>query len=163
MPDEKVLYLVRHAEAAWPESGQRDFDRTLTSGGGKEAQKMGRLLKTRAVVPQLLLSSPAIRAVQTAERIAGELTFPKERIVFDPRIYEASVSDLFQILLGIEDQYASVLMVAHNPALTELIHKISSGLIGNAPPGAVATIRISSLHWMDLRARTGTLSNYDVP
>ena len=163
MPDEKMLYLVRHAEAAWPESGQHDFERTLTSGGEKEALEMGRRLKMRAVVPDLLISSPAVRAVQTAECLAEKLAYPKERIMYDPRIYEASVSDLFQILLGIEDQKVSVLLVGHNPALSELIHKISTGSVGNAPPGAVATIGISALHWKDSGLRAGVLRNYDYP
>lgn len=163
MLDGKTLYLMRHAEASWMESGQRDFERRLNARGKRDALKMGKRLKARNILPDLILSSPAQRASQTTGLIATGLGIPVDAIVFHKTIYEAAVSDLLDIIHSLEDRYASAMLVGHNPAMTWLISQLADEHIANAPTGSVATIRISSDRWKDVATGTSRLLDFDYP
>jgi phosphohistidine phosphatase len=163
MPDGKKLYLMRHADAAWPKSGQHDFDRPLTDIGKMAAQEMGRRLKERTILPDLIFSSPARRATQTAELIACELGIPTTTIIFDEQIYEATVSDLLDIIHGIDDRIGSAMLIGHNPSLTWAINKITQKHITNAPTGAVATIGTLSNNWKGLISTQAELVDFAYP
>ena len=163
MPDGKTLYLVRHAEAAWMGSGQRDFDRPLNDRGKRDAVEMGRRLKTNGILPGVVLSSPALRAIQTAETIAVELGFPVELITFAENIYEAATTDLVGIIQSLEDYHIHVMLVGHNPAMTWLINHFAGGHIANAPTCSIATLRTFSTRWEDAGPATADLLDFDYP
>jgi len=163
MPDGKTLYLMRHAEAAWLDSGQHDFDRPLDPRGERDASVMGKRIKALGVLPDVILSSPARRAVQTTELIATEIGFPVEAIIFRETIYEAGVSDLLNIIQSIDDHYESAMLVGHNPALSWLISQLSGEHIANAPTGSFATLRTFSNRWEDSNSGTADLLDFDDP
>jgi len=154
MPDGKTLYLVRHAEAAWMGSGQRDFDRPLNARGEGDAMEMGQRLKECDVFPHTIISSPALRAAQTSEVIATEIGFPVEAIVFRKSIYEAAVSDLLEIIQSVDDDLNSAMIIGHNPSIGWLISQLSDKHIANAPTSTIATFFIPSEHWK----ATGTVA-----
>jgi len=163
MPDGKTLYLVRHAEAAWMNSGQRDFDRPLNDCGKRDAAEMGRRLKASSTLPSVILSSPALRATQTAEIIATELGFPADSISFAGNIYEAATAHLIETIQSLEAHHASAMLVGHNPAMTWLINHLSGGHIANAPTCAIATLRTFSTQRKDADPATANLLNFDSP
>ena len=163
MPEGKTLYLVRHAESNGPSSSQRDFDRQLNTRGEHDAQEMGRQLKIRGIQPDIIVSSPARRAAQTSEFIATELGIPADSIVFEEKIYDASVSNLVGIIQTLKDSYTSVMRIGHNPAISWLVHQLTGEHIANAPPCAMATVRISSTHWNDVRTCPAELLDFDYP
>jgi phosphohistidine phosphatase len=78
----KTLILVRHAKSSWKNISLDDFDRPLNKRGKKDAQLMGKKLKERQVVPDLILSSPAKRARKTAKAFAKAIAFPKKKNCF---------------------------------------------------------------------------------
>ena len=163
MPDGKTLYLMRHADAVWPKSGQRDFDRSLSLLGQRDAREMGRRLGARSIQPDVIFSSPARRAAQTLELIKKDLGIPDTEVVFEDMIYEADVSDLLKIIHALTDDYTSMMIIGHNPALTWLINKTTGAHIANAPTGSLATIHTLSLHWQDFGTLKATLKDLDYP
>jgi len=75
----KTLYLIRHAKSSWDDMNLKDFDRPLNDRGKNDAQEMGKRLKERGIFPDVILSSPDIRALETSKMIARALNFPLEK------------------------------------------------------------------------------------
>ncbi len=159
----KRLVLIRHAKSSWNNPGLRDFDRPLNKRGKVDAPEMGRRLAQRSLMPDRLLSSPAKRAIRTAEIIAGAIGFPAGRISRMDRLYGAGVTDLLDILRELNDGDDIVYLVGHNPGLTELINSISSDFLDNLPTCGVfcADFEISS--WQETGRHRGTRVFVDVP
>jgi len=83
----KTLYIVRHAKSSWDDANQPDIDRPLNKRGLKAAPEMGKLLKKKNIMPQLWISSPALRARTTAELFAAEMDKRGKDIIIDDVLY----------------------------------------------------------------------------
>ncbi|NOY12914.1 MAG: hypothetical protein GXP51_04295, partial [Deltaproteobacteria bacterium] len=90
----KKLILIRHAKSDWHTAAATDFDRPLNTRGKKAAPLMGERLAAHSGTPDLLLSSPAKRARQTAKKIARQIAYPETAIRYDEAIYEANLASL---------------------------------------------------------------------
>src|SRR5436190_1452722 len=121
----KRLTLVRHAQAESAVSEQSDFERTLTRRGQRDATEMARRLKQHKQQIDLILSSPALRALATAEIFLQVLKVPVNRLTADERLYTAGSQELLQTLRESDDRAKHVLIVAHNPGITEFADKLS--------------------------------------
>lgn len=133
--------LLRHAKAVDKPSGMRDFDRLLTGKGEDQADRIGRLLAHRNLHPDIIVSSPAARALQTAQRAAVGLGIPKKEIQTDPRIYEAGPMVLAEILATLETHMRPML-VGHNPGFEQLAIHVGSLPSGwEFPKGAAALLQ----------------------
>jgi phosphohistidine phosphatase len=133
----KTLFLVRHAKSSWDDPALADKDRPLGARGKRDATKMGKRLAKREVKPDLILSSPAKRALSTAEIIADKLEYQLENIVVDSRLYSGAADDLFSVIRTLDDKLHGVMLFGHNPELTELAHRLSRQ-ITRLPTCAVA-------------------------
>lgn len=153
----KTLYLVRHAKSDW-NTGNTDFDRPLNKRGRRDAPEMGRRLKDKDPLPEIIVCSPAKRATETHERLGLEI-----KTAFDERIYEATTGDLLDIVQSLDDKYASAMLVGHNPAMTWLASQLSGVRIDNMPTCAVAAIEIDSEHWKKAGSRPARLLDLDYP
>ena len=114
---------------------------------------MGKQLAKRDVRADLILSSPANRALTTAEIIAKELDYKLKDIVVDDRLYPGAVDDLLNIIHKLSDKLDRVMLVGHNPALTELAHRLSSE-ITHLPTCAVAEFTFNAKSWPDVGKAT---------
>jgi phosphohistidine phosphatase len=94
----KTLFLIRHAKSSWDDTALPDKDRPLANRGRRDAPKMGRRLAKREVKPDLILSSPARRALTTAEIIAKKLDYKLKNIVVDDRLYAGAVHGLLDVI-----------------------------------------------------------------
>ena len=99
----KKLYIIRHAKSDWSDDTLKDFDRPLNKRGLKNAPFMGSLLKNKNINPDLILSSPALRAITTAEIIANRVEY-KNNIETNKSIYETPYSTLEKIIYEIDDK-----------------------------------------------------------
>src|ERR1700752_5046969 len=90
----KTLFLVRHAKSSRDDPSLPDRERPLDDRGLQDAPKMGKRLRKRAVEPDLLVSSPALRALTTAQLMADEIGYQRKAIVVDERLYASSPDDL---------------------------------------------------------------------
>jgi phosphohistidine phosphatase len=145
----KTLFLVRHAKSSWDDNTLPDKDRPLNDRGKRNAPRMGKRLAKRDVKADLILSSPASRALKTAEIIAKKLDYRRKDIVVDDRLYPGAADDLLHIIHELGDKLNRVMLVGHNPALAELAHHLSSD-ITDMPTCAVAELTFNAKSWRDV-------------
>jgi phosphohistidine phosphatase len=116
----KSLILVRHAESSTANSGQKDFERALTNTGIQDASRLGIYLANRKFIPDVILSSNARRAEQTAQLIAEQMGIGEMKLKYMEELYEASVRILMNVLEAIDPKIENVMIIGHNPSLTYL-------------------------------------------
>ncbi len=116
-----TLYLMRHAKSDWHSGTSSDFDRPLNQRGAKDAVRMGQYLHKLNIAPNLILSSPAKRAKQTALAVVDTLQMNAEQIQFNKDLYHADRATLLHLLRSVAEQTESVLLIAHNPGLDDLV------------------------------------------
>src|SRR5438045_5342969 len=145
----KALFLIRHAKSSWDDPALPDRDRPLADRGRRDAPKMGKRLAKRDMKPDLILSSPARRALKTAEIIAKKLDYKLKDIVVDDRLYAGAVHDLLNVIHKLGDKLERVMLFGHNPELTEFAHRLSSE-ITHMPTCAVAEFMFSAKSWSNI-------------
>ena len=148
----KRLLLCRHAKSSWANPGQEDFDRPLNERGERNAPDMGRRLRERGEVPSRVVSSPARRALTTASLMAAELGIPRADIVIEDGLYEASVATWLRVIAALPASAESVLMVGHNPTLTELGNLLCPQIrIDNIPTCGLLRLDFDVRQWSAVR------------
>ena len=145
----KTLFLIRHAKSSWDNTALPDKDRPLDDRGKRDAPKMGKRLQERDVKPDMILSSPAIRALTTAEIIAKKLDYKLKDIVVDDRLYAGQADDLLDVIHELGDKLERVMLFGHNPELTEFAHRLSSE-IARMPTCAVAEFTFDAKSWSNI-------------
>ncbi len=161
--EQKVLYLVRHAKSSWSDSSLTDRDRPLNKRGRRSAPEMGRRLMVQGHRPELIVSSPANRAISTASFIAQELDYNVSHIVTDENLYFSGMVSMQSVLQRLDDRYQTVMIVGHNPAMTELMNSLGKASVANMPTCAIAVIGFDIASWAELCSVDGDLLGYDCP
>ena len=145
----KTLLLVRHAKSSRDDPALPDKERPLNERGMRDAPKVGERLSEQGVKPDLILSSPAVRALATAEIIARKLGYKVKDIVVDERLYATTPDNLLRVIRKIGDKSKRVMLFGHNPEFTELAHRLSSD-IADMPTCAIAEFRFDTKKWSDV-------------
>jgi len=159
----KTIYLIRHAKSSWDYSDLTDFERPLNHRGKRDAPFMGEILKKLGVKPDLILSSPANRAVNTARIIAEMISFPLDDILYMEVLYGANEKELNDLVVNIKDNVNSLAIVGHNPGLTDFLHYICENDIDNIPTCGVASASFNINSWADFSYKCGELQFYEYP
>lgn len=159
----KKLYLIRHAKSSWKEDGLSDFDRPLNKRGQADAPEMGRRLREAGVRPDVLISSPANRAITTAITIANAVGFPAEHVQTREAMYLAGTTSLMEILKGIENRHMLAFMFGHNPGFTDLANQLSNVRIDNIPTCGIFCVQFDVENWADIEAGAGKWLSFDYP
>jgi phosphohistidine phosphatase len=145
----KVLLILRHAKSSWTSDALGDHERPLNRRGVRNAPRMGSLLEEQNLVPDLIISSDAVRARMTAEAVVKTSGYAAE-IVFDPRLYLASPDDIIAVLRSTPSADArTVMIVGHNPGLEDLVAQLT-GEERELPTAALAVISLPLERWNDL-------------
>ena len=158
----KTLFLVRHAKSSWDDTALPDKDRPLDARGKRDAPTIGERLARRDVKPDLIVSSPARRALTTAEIIARKLDYKLKDIVVDDRLYAGEADDLLNVIHKLGDKLERVMLFGHNPELTELTHRLS-GKITHMPTCAVAEFTFIAKSWSNIGKAKPTKVALDYP
>jgi phosphohistidine phosphatase len=159
----KIVTLLRHAKSSWKDPQLSDIDRPLNKRGRRDVPLMGQRLARLDFKPELIISSPAVRAVSTAEGIAAAIAYDVAQIGIDAQIYESGSDELLTILHGQDDRCEHVMLTGHNPGLTELLELLAQPGISNIPTCGIATLAFQVDHWRDVIAGEGELLAYDFP
>jgi len=159
----KTLYIVRHAKSSWKDSGIADVDRPLNKRGNRDAPFMGNLLFQKGISPDVMFSSPANRAITTAEAFATQLNYPQESIIIDKNIYEAGIGSLLRTINNVGNENSSAMLFGHNPGLTMLSNYLSDKYIDNIPTCAVVGIYLDITKWVDAADKCGKLDIFEYP
>ena len=154
----KTLFLLRHAKSSWKEPALSDFERPLNDRGRKAAELIGKFIAKQNVTIDLVICSPAVRARQTIE-LALKAARRSPELRFDQRVYEASPTQLLEIISQIEDDRKSVLLVGHNPGMEELLG-LMVGVEQHMPTATLAQLVLSSKKWDKVVAEKGVLESF---
>ena len=158
----KQLFLIRHAKSSWKDSEVADFERKLNPRGKKNAPEMGKRLKKRNFIPDLIISSPAKRAIDTAKRIAKEIGFDIKSIKIEPKLYEASYEGFLSVIHSIDTNFNKVYIIGHNPSITEVVNELGDKSVNNVPTCGVTGISFNAAQWNEIVYRGSTFF-YDFP
>lgn len=159
----KRLIICRHAKSSWNDPDQRDFDRPLNKRGKRDAPEMGQRLGGQGFKPDLIMSSPALRARNTAEYYAQQLGYPLSRIRYNPNQYEASVSLLISLIQEADQAVQTLMVVGHNPESTMLANVLSGLMIDNIPTSGIVALEFASDNWHEIGPGSGRLLVFDYP
>jgi phosphohistidine phosphatase len=143
----KTLFLVRHAKSSRNDPSLPDRDRPLDDRGRHDAPMMGKRLAKRKV--DLLVTSPALRALTTAQLVADELGYERKDIVVDDRLYASTPEQLLAVIRTLDTKLDRVMLFGHNPEFSELAHRLSSEIV-DMPTSAVAEFRFDTKAWSDV-------------
>lgn len=159
----KTLYLLRHARAADRLSGQKDIERELDSIGLQNSTRMGMNFSNKTLQFDMIISSPAERAKQTASLIAEQMKYNTDKIHYNDEIYEASVRTLLQVVNRFKDEWNNVLLVGHNPSISYLAEYLTRSELGDMTTCGVARIEFDLESWAEVSEGNGELINYEHP
>ena len=165
----KTLYVLRHAKSDWGDSSLRDFDRPLNGRGWKAAKAMGREMRQRELVPDLVLVSPAARTMETLARVE-EGFGTRFETVESRSIYLAETETLVDLIRSAPTDAGRLMVVGHNPGMHELVLVLAEGpqdLRADAaekfPSGALAEISFDVHQWADIAPGTGRIRSFVKP
>ena len=159
---DRELLILRHAKSAWDTGAPSDFERPLAKRGEKAAPRVGRWLLEQGLIPDYVVSSPALRAKQTVMLVCRKLGVEAQRICWDERVYGGWTRDLIEVLRASPAEAQRVMIAGHNPGLEDLVETLSEGRVPRPadgklmPTAAVARLRIG-VPWAELGAGTGQL------
>lgn len=146
----KTVYFIRHAKSSWENTELPDHRRDLLEIGIKRTRKVAQwMINKNQIAPELFISSPALRAFKTAAIIAKYYNYPEDKIIAAPTLYPGSIEHIMETLYALPDAIQQVVIVAHNPVLTEVVNSFleNEKRIFNFPTSAVATIKFDTEHW----------------
>jgi phosphohistidine phosphatase len=143
----KTLVLIRHAKSSWKHHELKDYQRPLNGRGRRDAPLMAERFSHLEPKPDLLVSSHAVRAQETAKAFAQDLGYPVERIKLNESIYEASSETLLDIIGELSDKCERVALFGHNPGFTNLVETLTAENIINLPTAGVAVIDLPIKKW----------------
>jgi phosphohistidine phosphatase len=159
----KTIYIVRHAKSSWDNPSLDDYSRPLNDRGEKDAPRMGKRLKEREVIADLMISSPANRALKTCKAIAKILEFPLSKIKEDKRLYHADEDMIYTILKEVKDSNDSLMIFGHNPGLTSFANNLLNENIVNIPTAGIVACKLNINSWHEIKAGCGELLFFDFP
>jgi phosphohistidine phosphatase len=161
----KRLLLLRHAKAVPATDPLADSARPLAERGERDARRIGERLCEHRVRPALILSSPAARALHTAQLVAAALDYPREQIALENRLYLAQPAVIAAVIAAQSAAADSLLVVGHNPGLSELVHELLPGFeVDDLPTAAIVGLDYAGLSsWPRFVGTAATLSYYDFP
>ena len=153
----KALLIMRHAKSDYPADVAHDIDRPLNKRGRKDVPRMAAVLHSSDQVPERILSSPAQRARETAEGMAGGA-----ELVFDERLYMAGPAALTDVATGLPASVDAALFVGHNPGLEEWIERLCGARV-RFPTAGLAALQVDISRWDQIRGASTQLQWFVVP
>ena len=159
----KILTIVRHAKSSWNHPDLSDRQRPLNSRGERDAPVMGKRIVDHGIRPSLIITSPAKRAWTTAKIIAAEIGYPTEFLQREDSLYLASLDDLLGAVVAQDAGFNSLMVVGHNPGLTEFANFLIPELTNNLPTAGVVSVQIDRDDWNLYEQPKAELLAFDYP
>jgi phosphohistidine phosphatase len=151
----KRVIIVRHAKAV-PYGYDDDFTRDLTERGVNDAGRIGNELKKKGITPDLMISSPANRALQTANIFAEDLGFDKKQITEIENIYYGlTTSEFLKLIKELPEKVNTVFFFGHNPSFEYFVNNLSEHFYGDMPTCSTVAIDFNVDSWKKVEARSG--------
>lgn len=159
----KHVILVRHAKAVSRDLRIPDVDRNLVKSGKIDSKKISGQLKKKDLMPDIMISSHAARALETARIFAKKLNFA-EKIKIDKRIYnESGAASFFQILAELENQVECVMFIGHDPTISEFASLLVKDFDYNLPKGSALVVELKRNSWKQIPQQSGSVDFFISP
>src|SRR4030042_2183086 len=153
----KTIFFVRHAKSSWDDTELSDSDRPLKDRGVNDSYEMADRLVKKKINPDLIFSSFAVRAIHTATIFAGALKYPYDQICINESLYGASIKDISEMIMKLDNKFQNVMIFGHNPYTTEIVNELISDSIENVPTCGVVCIKFKIDKWKNLGDSKGKL------
>jgi phosphohistidine phosphatase len=150
-----TLYLLRHAKSSWADESMRDFDRPLANRGREDCAIIGEFIEEKGIEFDLVLVSTAVRTRETIQLVKERAKFDSE-VRYDDRIYEATTSQLLEVITQVENNRKSVLLVGHNPGIEDLLALLTGEHL-QVSTATFAKIDIKAPEWSASLVNKGTV------
>ncbi len=148
----KTLLLMRHGKSSWKDNDLSDHERPLKKRGRKDAKRVAKEILKQDLMPDLILSSPATRTLETVETLVEHLDY-QNRIVYVNELYMGEPQDFIDALQTLPEHEGTVMIVAHNPGL-EAYLQIIDGEIESLPTAGLGYLVLALENWKDISLDT---------
>lgn len=159
----KTLYIVRHAKSSWDHPELHDRERPLLEKGKKRTRHIIEYFLENNISVDLILSSPAVRALETARLIARAMNYPIDDIHIHNNIYTSDAEKLHNIFFDLPQDINSLMITGHNPTLTTFANYFLEKKIDWIPTSGVVSISFDTNKWEDLYTSAKKLNFYITP
>jgi phosphohistidine phosphatase len=146
----KTLYLVRHAKSSWDDMSAEDYERVLLPKGINRTTQVAKYLLSKKVVPDLIVSSQAVRAIETARILARKLNYPNHEIQIEPLLYFSGSQAMYHVVFGLPNAKNEVMLVGHNPDMTQFANVFLHEKIDYLPTTGVVSISFKTDRWEEI-------------
>ena len=146
----KTLILIRHSKTENRDSSLADFNRSLTDEGRSDSMKMGNFLLQSGIVPDLIVTSSAVRAYETSTILADVFKTDKENIIATRQLYYSTAKTILDQICGLNDTINCLMVVAHNPGISDLSRGLSSGKSSYMENTQVILIEFDIKNWFQI-------------
>lgn len=157
----KNILLLRHAKSSWKNKSLIDIDRPLNKRGKNDAPLMAERFASINIFPDLIISSSSKRTVSTVNYFGEILSNPYEFIITE-KLYLASSDTLLEILNNVDEKFRVVMLVGHNPGITDLANKLSNKFIENIPTCGLVGFSYNGI-WAELKNKSCEFIFFEYP
>ena len=152
----KTLYILRHGKSSWANQNVDDFDRVLLTEGIKRTQSIASFLSSNLAKIDLIISSPAKRALQTAKIISSNLGC---KLTENSNLYPSHSSRIANIIGSQHSSIQNLMIVGHNPGLTEFVSEYFDSTIDWLPTSGLAQASFKIENWNEISLNTISISS----
>ena len=159
----KQLIIVRHGKSSNNNSDIKDIDRTLLPKGIIDTKEIAKKLKDNNIVPDIIISSPANRALHTTTIICRTLKFPYKNINVEDLIYYSYSDEIIKLIKETDDSINSLMIVGHNPTLTDIANHFLNNPIFDLPTNGVVVLDFNCNEWINIKKKKLVSEAVDYP
>lgn len=159
----KTLYIIRHAKSSWKYTELQDIERPLKKRGKDDAEMIAEHLRKLNAYPQHFISSPAVRAFETAKIFGKILEVSEKQIETNASIYSASVKELHTIILNTDNEIVSLALFGHEPTLPQLANFLTKQIFEKIPTCGAVAIEFAIEHWNEVKEKSGKVKFFIYP
>lgn len=146
----KTLYIVRHAKSSWKYPELTDEERPLLEKGKKRTRKVIDYLLDKNTKVDLIISSHAVRALETARILAHALGYAEDNILISRQVYHASAEQLYDQFFDLSNEVENLMIVGHNPAFTSFANHFLDKKIDWLPTSGIVSVSFDTRLWVNI-------------
>ena len=159
----KTLFVMRHAKSSWSEPDLKDFSRPLAQRGLDDIPVMASRFLARGCTLDAIVSSPAVRTETTSRLFASAIGLPADRVSSDDSLYFAGAPMLLRAVALFDDDCSKVMLVGHNPAITDFVNELANMTIDNVPTGGIVQFELEIDRWKQISIGSARLVEFYYP
>ncbi len=159
----KTLAIIRHAKSDWENEALSDFHRPLNVRGNSDAPEMAMRTKKAGYFPDLIITSPALRAYSTALYFASALCVAQQRLHLQEELYESDEKTYLKVISQTKPEVQTLFVFGHNPSVTALCNKLGDLTTDNVPTCGMVIFSLTIDRWSEVKHGIAKLLLYDFP